>query len=253
MKLSYRDKVIFICAIVIVILVAGFFLFIKPAFEDMNSAKSALESKQSEQADVQSKIDTLPQLVETLKSTASEVEEIQSYFLTEQDPYLNEQFVHEILDGDRVTVLGMETRYTSASPFTEYVVTPSNVVSYDLLIDGDLYEELPQEVYDNYNGVRYSTGSSITIGVTTMTVNYRDSIDLKNVLAFADTISEYGKTMQITSLTKAEEKDNSTGEEDGSLELKLYSIYPLNIERVMEESDTVEIVDVQETDEEAAE
>ena len=86
MKLSYRDKVIFVAAIVIIIIVAGIFVFIKPKFEEMNYAKSALQAKQSEQADVEAKINTLPDIVAALKSAAQDVGEIQEYFMPEQDP-----------------------------------------------------------------------------------------------------------------------------------------------------------------------
>lgn len=82
MKLSYRDKVIFICAIVVIILIAGFFLFIKPKYNSMNLAKSSLEIKQSEKADVEAKINTLPELVEQLKASADGVNDVQSYFFS---------------------------------------------------------------------------------------------------------------------------------------------------------------------------
>ena len=150
MKLSYRDKVIFVAAIVIIIIVAGIFVFIKPKFEEMNYAKSALQAKQSEQADVEAKINTLPDIVAALKSAAQDVGEIQEYFMPEQDPYLNEQYVREIL-GKNVTVRGMNTQYTSADDIEQYVVNAQNIAACDIFIDSDLYNELPQEVYDAYN------------------------------------------------------------------------------------------------------
>ena len=68
MKLSYRDKVIFVAAIVIIIIIAGIFLFIKPKFEEMNYAKAALQAKETEQAGVEAKINTLPDIVADRKS-----------------------------------------------------------------------------------------------------------------------------------------------------------------------------------------
>lgn len=247
MKLSYRDKVIFVCVIVVLILVAGVFLFIKPKFEEMNYAKIALEAKQVEKDDLQAKIDTFPQLVETLKNTAGEVEELQSYFLTEQDPYLNEQFIHEILDKNNVEVTGMETAYTVAGKLEEYVVVPSNVAAFDLLVSGDLYNELPQEVYDVYNNTVVESGGSVVIGVTDMTVNYNDTYELSDVLKFVDEISDYGKTMNVVSVSKPDKGENAENETKGSLALRLYSIYPLNVEKVMEEADEIQLVPVEET------
>lgn len=247
MKLSYRDKVIFVCAIVAVIIVAGVFMFIKPKFEEMNDAKSLLQSKQTEQEELQAKIDTFPQLVETLKTVAGDVEEIQSYFLTEQDPYLNEQFIHEILDKNNVEVLGMNTSYSVAGKLEEYIVVPSNVSAYDLLISGDLYNELPQEVYDVYNKTVVKNGGSVVIGVTNMTVDYNDSYELSKVLKFVDEIADYGKTMNVISVAKPDKSNNAENETKGSISLNLYSIYPLNVEKVMEEADEIQIVPVEET------
>lgn len=247
MKLSYRDKVIFVCVIVVIILVAGVFLFIKPKFEEMNYAKIALEAKQVERDDLQAKIDTFPQLVETLKNTAGEVEELQSYFLTEQDPYLNEQFIHEILDKNNVEVTGMETAYTIAGELREYVVVPSNVTAFDLLVSGDIYNELPQEVYDVYNDTVVERGDSVVIGVTDVTVSYKDTYDITKVMKFVDEIAEYGKTMNIVSVAKSDESNAVENETNGTLALRLYSIYPLNVEKVMEEADEIQLVPVEET------
>lgn len=235
MKLSYRDKVIFVAAIVIIIIVAGIFLFIKPKFEEMNYAKAALQSKQAEQADVEAKIDTLPDIVASLKTSAQAVEEIQEYFMTEQDPYLNEQYVREIL-GNNVTTLGMTTQYTTAGNLTEYVVNPQNIAACDLFINSDIYNELPQEVYDAYNKANKRTGKSCIIGVTTMTVKYRDKIDYSGIYKFIDAVKDDGKTIIITEFARGED-ENSATQVESSINLKLYSIYPLNVEKVMEESE----------------
>lgn len=236
MKLSYRDKVIFVVAIVLIIIIVGIFVVIKPKFEEMNRAKLALENKQAEQADVQSKMDTLPDIVKQIKAVAQEIGEIQEVFMDEQDPYLNEQFVRDIL-GNNVDTLSMNTEYTAASNLEEYLVEAKNIVSYDLLINGDLYSELPQEVYDNYNNVRPAGASKIVIGVTRMTVGYRDALDYSGIYRFVDAVKDNGKTLIITSFTRGEDTDGGEPEIEQSLSLEIYSIYPLNVEKVMEESE----------------
>lgn len=235
MKLSYRDKVIFVAAIVIVIIIVGIFVFIKPKFEEMNYAKRALEQKQSEQADVEAKINTLPDIVATLKSTAQDVGELQEHFMEEQDPYLNEQYVREIL-GSNVTTLGMSTQYTSADDLEQYVVNAQNVAACDLFINSDLYNELPQEVYDAYNKANKRTGGSCIIGVTTMNVSYRDRTDYSGLYKFIDAVKDDGKTIIITGFSKGEDETGAT-EVESSVNLKLYSIYYLDTDKVMEESD----------------
>ena len=44
MKLNYRDKMILIVVFVLLIIVAGFVLFIKPAIDECSQASSDLES-----------------------------------------------------------------------------------------------------------------------------------------------------------------------------------------------------------------
>lgn len=244
MKLSYRDKVIFICAIVIVILVAGFFLFIKPKYQEMTSAKSKLESKEAEKVEVQAKIDTLTPLVEQLKATAEEVQTMQERFLPEQDPYLNEQFIYDILNQNNVEVRSLTTTYTTADVLESYVVYPSNVVAYDLLMQGDLYNELPEEVYNLYNEIGYAAPENIIIGITNVVVSYVDDFDLTNIYKFIDTVAEDERTFRV--LNVAQVADEGEGEYESQIAVQIYSIHPLNIEKIMEETDEVEIVAVTE-------
>lgn len=254
MKLSYRDKVIFICAIVVIVLVAGFFLFIKPKYGEMNSAKAQLEAKEAEWAGIEAKINTLPDLVAQLKALAEQVEDVQEPFLSDVDengrqvaPYQNEQFIKEMLDSCNLEVTSMETSYTVGAAFNEYMVPVKNVHSYDLLMQADLYNELPQEVYDDYNKVTVGNGSNIVIGVTEMTIGYKDSFDLDKLFNFIDNIAEDERTMSVLSVSSGERSEDSTETEtDGSINMRLYSLYKLNTEKVAEETDEVEKVPVEE-------
>lgn len=245
MKLSYRDKVIFICAIVVIILVAGFFLFIKPKYEETNSAKAVLESKKAEQAEIEAKINTLPDLIAQLKSLAESVKETQEYFLMEQDPYLNEQFVYDILKSNGVEVTSMNTNYTVAGQFNEYNVAVKNVNAYDLLFQADLYDELPQKVRDKYNNISHDGSASVILGVTNVSIGYKDDQQLTDVFKFIDTIAEDERTMSVLSVSSPDASDaNAVEDAEGSIQMVLYSLYPLNVDKVMEETDQVEIVPV---------
>lgn len=253
MKLSYRDKVIFICAIVVIIFVAGFFLFIKPKYGEMNSAKAQLEVKQAEWADIEAKINTLPDLVTQLKALAEEVKDIQEPFLSAVDengkqvqPYQHEQFVKEMLDACNLEITSMNTSYTAGASLNEYMVAVKNVYSYELLMQADLYNELPQEVYDNYNKVTAGNGSNIVLGVTELTVGYKDTFELDKLFKFIDNIAEDERTMSVLSVSSSE-KSEGENETEGSINMRLYSLYKLNTDKVAEESDQVEIVPVEET------
>ena len=253
MKLSYRDKIIFICAIVVIILVAGFFLFIKPKYEEMNQAKAQLEVKQAEWADIEAKINTLPNLVTQIKALGEQVKDIQEPFLNDVDengkqvePYQHEQLLKEILDSCNLEVTSMSVSYTVGTGFNEYMVPVQNVHSYDLLMQADLYNELPQEVYDDYNGVGVGAGSNVVLGVTEVTIGYKDTYELDKLFNFIDKISEDERTMSVLSVSSGE-KQEGENETEGSINMRLYSLYKLNTDKVAEETDQVEIVPVEET------
>lgn len=103
-------------------------------------------------------------------------------------------------------------------------------------MNSDLYNELPQEVYDNYNKVGKREGSSIVIGVTTMSVGYRDKVDYSGIYKFIDAVKDAGKTVIVTEFARGEDEQNAT-QLESSINLKLYSISYLNVDKVMEESD----------------
>lgn len=76
MKLTYRDKVLLISVLVVVVWAAGIMFFIKPAFEDMNSASTTYTDKVTEyeqkREQVESEVD-LPQRVEEAYNDTSDI------------------------------------------------------------------------------------------------------------------------------------------------------------------------------------
>ena len=108
-------------------------------------------------------------------------------------------------------------------------------------MNGDLYNELPQEVYDKYNKVANATGSSVVIGITDMNIGYADTFALNALFNFVDTIADDERKMSILTISSQEE-DLSNTEVTGEISMRLYSIFPLNVEKVMEETDEVEII-----------
>ena len=254
LKLSYRDKVIFIVVMIILVLVAGFFLFIKPKFEDVERAKFTLEEQQAKQTEIDEKINTLPDIIDTLKATATEVGELQEIFLEEGHPYVNETYVREILNELDVEVLEMNTEYTAADEIIKYVVTPKHILAYENKMNADLYNELPQEVYDKYNGVTKDYGDVAIIGVTYMTVKFHSDLELEDAYAVIDRLAEDEKTIILNAIGTediSEETDEPAYEMEATI--TMYSIFPLNVEKVMEETAEIKPIEAEPAAETAAE
>ncbi len=253
LKLSYRDKVIFIVVMVILVIVAGFFLFIKPKFEQVNVAKDTLAAKQQEKIDIDTKIETLPDIIDTMKSTAEEIGEKQEIFLDEGHPYVNETYIREILSGLNLNITSMNTTYTTASPISRYTIAKQHYLAYDNKMNADLYNELPQEVYDLYNGVAAPVYPNTIIGVTNMVVEADLGNNTRKIYDIMDRLADDEKTIILNSLSTEREPKNAD-EASVSLNLTMYSIFPLNVEEVLKETDEIKPIEpaVEETAEPAA-
>lgn len=260
MKLSYRDKVIFIVVIVIIILVAGFFLFIRPKFQDVENAKYNLENKKQERVDIETKIATLDSIIEDIKSAADEIGKKQEIFLAEQDPYLNETYIREALTAERLDVKSMSTTYTTAGAINRYTVRPAHILAYDNKMSADLYNELPQEVYDAYNGVAPASYPNTIIGITTVTVSFDGGTNpVESANKAIDRIASDEKTIILNTISTEQENAAAGGDGEGgdtsevSATITMYSIYPLNVEQVKQESAEIAPIEAAGTPEEAAE
>ena len=237
MKLSYRDKIIFIVVIVIVILVVGFFLLVRPKFQEIDSARATYESKKQEQENIDAKISTLPQLIEDIKSVAKEVGEEQELFMVEQDPYLNEMYVREALESTGIEYKSISTTYTSAGPISRYTVTPANLLAYDNKMNADLYHELPDKVYDLYLGTDSSSSyQEATLG---MNISFYGDKNLDDVYNVINKLSQDEKAVILNTVSSGDitaegDEDNSSAE--FSCAITIYSVYPLNVDKVMEEN-----------------
>lgn len=252
LKLSYRDKVIFIVVMVILVLVAGFFLLIKPKFADVESAKSTLELKQQEKADIDAKIDTLPGIIDSLKAAAKEIEEEQKIFMDEGHPYVNETYIREALGDLNIDITSMTTGYTTASGISRYTLEKAHILAYENKINADLYNELPQEVYDKYNGVGTPDYPGAVVGVTNMTLNFNSSIaSLDPVYSVMDRIAEDEKAIILNTVSTSQDETGEGNTRATTIDLTLYSIFPLNVEKVQQE--TTDIPPIEATADENAE
>lgn len=251
MKLSYRDKVIFIVVIILIILVAGFFLFIKPKFEDIEKAKYNLEQTKQQKVDIETKIATLPTIIENIKAVADEIGEKQEIFMAEQDPYLNEIYIREALTAERLEIREMNTTYAEAGPIDRYVVGAKNILAYDNKMSADLYNELPQEVYDLYENVPPESFPNTIIGITSVEATFAGGTDpIESAKKAIDRIAKDEKTIILNTVSSATE--NTNGDEDPvvTVDVTIYSIFPLNVEQVKQE--TADIKPIETTEEPVA-
>ena len=119
MKLNYRDRVILLIIIALVILLGGFFGLIKPRYNDIKENKSTRDTVQAEWDGLDAKIQQIPVLRENIKTTKADADKISELFYTGKDiadgnlisfmqPYQLDQYMQEIMDTANLKVMSME-------------------------------------------------------------------------------------------------------------------------------------------------
>jgi len=244
LKLSYRDKVIFIVFICLIILVLGVVLIVRPKVDEMGVARQNLEDKEKALLELEQKIEKLDGLVKELIKTAEGVAEIQENFYVEADPYIMEQTVTEMLDpNENMDVTAIETKYAIADLIREYKVYPRNVLAYDMKMQADLYNELPQEVYDAYNKETPPPPPAVIIGVTEMEFNFEAPMSglegIGELLRCLDIIAEEEFTIIAPKFSGSSSYAVEEPTAEYSVTILMFSIVPLDVELVKEESDNM--------------
>ena len=107
-------------------------------------------------------------------------------------------------------------------------------------INADLFNELPQEVYDAYNKVKAPKGAAVVVGVTNMTIEFKSDLELKNAYDVINRLAEDEKTIILNTISSSLETTGNEPTQGISAELTLYSIFPLDTEKLKNEPETIE-------------
>ena len=215
MKLSYRDKVIFLVVVVIIVLGVGFAFFIRKSIQQTQDVNASLALKQQEWDEVQAKIATLPDLKQQLKTTVAEVDTLQKPYLDEQESFEADKYVYDILsnvDGF-VSMKSMELTGEKEGNLAPYFYI-RNSVAYDIKMNADLTgDSLPQEVYDKYLKSKGEPDPAVVVAVeeVKLVVYITDEDPESNLNAFfgmMDAISKHEKTLYLRTIGQADEEEN---------------------------------------------
>ena len=147
MKLNYRDKVILIVLAVLLVIIGGFMLFVKPAMDECNTASENLEAKKVELADLKEENKKDANLKNEIKELKTKTNEVAANFYDYQIGYDANKTVYDLFGADGVDIEAtsmMISNYGSTvlSPYlynTKLVWTDMDmsVESYNKLASGD--------------------------------------------------------------------------------------------------------------------
>ncbi len=234
MKLSQRDKVIFLAVVAFLIILLGGVLFVKPKFQEKQQTQITLENKKSERQSVDDKIGTLDSKKEELKNSIKDVEKLEERFIPHIDTYEVEPMLFDLIRASKIEILSSEYELMTEEEIQNYVYE-KYAVAYPMRMDADLNGELPQEVIDKYNGIKAEAPAGVEIGLTTAKIGF--SGPFEDLLAALDNIAAEDKTLIVTGLEgkSSDAKGETDTDEDGPS--GVLTVYVFHIEHMADVTD----------------
>ena len=236
MKLSKQERIAAIVVVVLLILVAGVFLFIKPNFETIGETKNTLNAKKQEYdsdvAKVATKDDLKKKILEaydTGKNTADMFfPELLAYQADNEFRAFLEQCEANILVED-LEVTAPETIGLSSNMFIPESVSYALKEYVNQGRNTDLTKTDPGLIRQSM--IQKYLGDPQTIGATTITCKVR-SVDTQSLLDFADAVNNYQKEENGKTIRKAVSLSNITFED-----LKLTNEYNLKSDELIDDAE----------------
>lgn len=161
-NMSYRDKMIILVISIIIILVAGFFALIKPAYDNLTAHQATYESTKTEWDGIEQKINAIPALKDGITNAVTEAKKDAAVLENTAFGDLNkdydnrkvnfglDQYIEEAIDENNLAVYEMAIGDAGECDI-EYSYYEPNVVTYALLESGDVNGNYAEEVSDLLN------------------------------------------------------------------------------------------------------
>lgn len=147
--MSYRDKMVILIISIIVIMVAGFFALIKPAYNKLVTDTATYEQTKTEWEGIKAKLDAIPELKDTITKTYNDAKknaevfkntafgDVNKDYDTRKVNYGLDQYLHQAIDDNSLKVSDFSLGEAGSTQVEYYVYKP-NAVTYALLEKGDL-------------------------------------------------------------------------------------------------------------------
>jgi cell division protein FtsB len=252
MKLSRRDRIIFLILVVVAVFIAGGLLLIKPQYENMEAAQARLAAKEQERDELQAKIDRLPGLQQQLKEDVNKVSETQKSFLNERE--YNEahnisMYIKNLLakGNDSLEIMSISFTDSEAQNLSQYTAYETNA-NYDMKFDADIAHQMGDEEYWMHENSYPAAMPSATVGGTVVTIGYRcPPEDYQTVYKMMDAIANNKENIYLNTISAeytVEEASTpaagTTGEEEeafieGEVTITVYEVYymdPADVDKI---------------------
>jgi|GEM_PF-5365402 len=131
MKMNYRDRIIAMVFLSVVILVAGFFLLVKPQIDEIPVNKEERTRVSDEWDGIKRKIDAIPGLKDTINKSYDEAIALTKIFVPENsypDSYMLDKEFQAIADRTNADIAGLEVSAPKTSVLS-YYFNPASILT----------------------------------------------------------------------------------------------------------------------------
>lgn len=242
MKLNYRDLVILGVLLALAILIAGFFLLIKPKNEEIKTNKTELAKLEADKAEVDGKIAEIEPLKEKINTVCNDTNKLTEVFVNSDDildARKIDQYMQHFAEDCKVKVMNLTTNDLGTGTLSYYYFTPTFLAE-DQLLQADLNGE---RIAENLAKSAESLAISARTPENVLAAQYSISVtadDKEDIWNYLKAIEEQEETIIINSVSLGnieikERPKNSSRNDNNKEELKptaqfiisIYSVYDL--------------------------
>ena len=230
MKLNYRDKMILIVVFVLLIIVAGFMLFIKPAIDECSQASSDLESAKVQLSELEDQVDKDKNLAAEIQTLYTSTSQVAANFYDYQVAYKATDKVRELFNVDDVKIKNSNMTISSygstvLSPFA-YEST-ATATDFDTKVDeynnASTTDSSAADANTDANAADTNETAAQTIGYYSLNIQFKSSLSgFKN---FADNLTTNNEKSMVIENVSIENVNES--EISGTMTLTMYVLKKL--------------------------
>lgn len=234
MKLNYRDKMILIVVFVLLIIVAGFMLFIKPAIDECSQASSDLESAKVQLSELEDQVDKDKNLAAEIQTLYTSTSQVAANFYDYQVAYKATDKVRELFNVDDVKIKNSNMTISSygstvLSPFA-YKST-ATATDFDTKVDeynnasktDSSAADANTDANTDANAADTNETAAQTIGYYSLNIQFKSSLSgFKN---FADNLTTNNEKSMVIQNVNIENVNES--EISGTMTLNMYVLKKL--------------------------
>lgn len=230
MKLNYRDKMILIVVFVLLVIVAGFMLFIKPAIDECSQASSDLESAKVQLSELEDQVDKDKNLAAEIQTLYTSTSQVAANFYDYQVAYKATDKVRELFNVDDVKIKNSNMTISSygstvLSPFA-YEST-ATATDFDTKVDeynnASTTDSSAADANTDANAADTNETAAQTIGYYSLNIQFKSSLSgFKN---FADNLTTNNEKSMVIENVSIENVNES--EISGSMTLNMYVLKKL--------------------------